>query len=217
MFSYVAHRTLQEVSFRIFGLSLESPTCCRCFKVESKYWLIDWLIVHLRYPCALFWRFVFNITFHITYYVLRFILHITYYVSYCILRFMLHVTFHITYYISYYILHYISHVMCHISYPKSDCILHFILHITFNVTYYISYYILHVILHVISHFIFRVTFHITYHISHHTLHIYISSCIWRTHFTYQSIPVFHESCLLSCITWAMSLIIYNMSHVSHHT
>jgi hypothetical protein len=27
-----------------FGPPLESPTCCRCFKVESKIWLIDWLI-----------------------------------------------------------------------------------------------------------------------------------------------------------------------------
>ena len=51
-----------------FGFPLESPTCCRCFKVESKLWLIDWLIdwlsdnTSLQIVC-LIWRWDFRIYF----------------------------------------------------------------------------------------------------------------------------------------------------------
>ena len=41
-----AHRYAKYIrTVGVFGSPLESPTCCRCFKVESKLWLIiDWLL-----------------------------------------------------------------------------------------------------------------------------------------------------------------------------
>ena len=46
--SYTRHIrrfTLDTYTRQIY--TLESPTCCRCLKVESKLWLFDWFIHHL--------------------------------------------------------------------------------------------------------------------------------------------------------------------------